>query len=56
MTGNIAQLAKAALEKECNKLIIRLENALNRKGTSQVEIDSLQQKIDINLYLQERCE
>lgn len=48
--------AKAYLEKECRKLIIKLEQALNRKGATDEEIDNIQKKIDINLYLQSRCE
>jgi hypothetical protein len=54
--SNISEIAKAYLEKECNKLIINLERALNRKGVTETEINALQQKIDINLYLQQRCE
>lgn len=54
--NNISEIAKAYLEKECNKLIINLERALNRNGVTETEINALQQKIDINLYLQQRCE
>lgn len=50
------EMAKAYLEKECNRLIINLERAMNRKGVTQKEIDDIQLKIDINLYLQQRCE
>ena len=48
-------IAKAYLEKEHKALTIKLTKALERKGVTQTEIDALQQKIDINLYLQERC-
>lgn len=53
---NIAATAKVYLEKECSKLIVNLERAMNRKGVTETEIDALQRKIDINLYLQGRCE
>lgn len=53
---NIATEAKAYLEKECRKLIFSLEQALNRKGVTGQEIDNLQKKIDINMYLQKKCE
>lgn len=53
---NIAEIAKAYLEKECSKLIINLERALNRKGATDEEVNNLQKKIDINMYLQSRCE
>ena len=56
METNIATIAKAYLEKECRKLIIKLENATNRQGVSEEELDALQRKIDINMYLQGRCE
>jgi hypothetical protein len=49
-------VAKAYLEKEYRKLTINLERAINRNGVTQAEIDALQKKIDINLYLQSRCE
>lgn len=52
----INEQAKAYLEKECNRLIINLERAINRNGVTQKEIDDIQLKIDINLYLQQRCE
>lgn len=54
--NDISEIAKAYLEKECRKLIINLERALNKQGVAESEIDALQQKIDINLYLQQRCE
>ena len=50
--NNIASEAKAYLEKECGRLIINLERALNRKGATDEEINNLQKKIDINMYLQ----
>lgn len=56
METNIATIAKEHLEKECRKLIIKLENAMNKQGVSEEELDALQRKIDINMYLQERCE
>jgi hypothetical protein len=56
METNIATIAKAYLEKECGKLIIKLENAMQKPGVSEEELNALQRKIDINLYLQGRCE
>lgn len=54
--NNISEIAKAYLEKEYRKLIINLERALNKQGVTEAEIDALQHKIDINMYLQQRCE
>lgn len=48
-------IAREYLEKEHKKLTISLERALNRNGITQTEIDNLQRKIDINLYLQTKC-
>ena len=56
METNITTIAKAHLEKECRKLIIKLENAMNKPGVSEEELDALQRKIYINMYLQRRCE
>lgn len=53
---NIATEARAYLEKECRKLIFSMENALNRRGVTEQEINNLRKKIDINMYLQNRCE
>lgn len=48
-------IAREYLKKEHKKLVISLERALSRNGVTQTEIDNLQRKIDINLYLQEKC-
>ena len=55
MQNDIAAEAKAYLEKECGRAIVNLERALNRNATD-AETDALQRKIDIFMYLQEKCE
>ena len=52
----VNEIAKEYLKKEHKKLTFSLKNAMRRPGTKQTEIDALQRKIDINLYLQQRCE
>lgn len=49
----VKEAAKAFLEKEHRKLVINLERATQRPNVTQAELYNLQQKININLYLQE---
>ena len=49
-------MALEHLVKEHKSLCINLERAQKRPGVTAQEIENIKRKIEINLYLQERCE
>lgn len=53
MSDTMQEVAKVFLEKEHSRLVNNLERATKRLNVTQAELDNLQQKIKINLYLQE---
>ena len=49
-------IALEHLAKEYKRLCINLERAEKRQGVSARELEDIKRKIEINLYLQEKCE